>query len=510
MATVKTDELLDEFDKQSDDGQGMLPLSPLPGPAAESVASSGQDNHLKIQLSPLPLEAGEDVKSAGQDEIPATQAEAGEKDNLGDTQVSGPTEEMNTDDFVSQTDTELSTFAIKNFARAMGLQEADVTLNDVEKSPEGLTHWAWLNLNKQSLLGTRQPMHQRFARAIQHDTKSNGIYQDLDSQLKLEFKSVWSVKKSFAFTTERRTIELSFRKEHSDEGTYMNEIQIARELGGVDSVEAQRQTANYIVKCRSMGKPFVLRNDWTMAENFLYVKHLVTATHTKEWKDIVEKSNTVNVWEERAKECRARRNYSVSHGTALERVTLDMLSSSEQGIQGYADMVVAVASKAKAKTQPKSKATAKAKAKACEDKNVNVEKALRSLIAANYGQTNSMTKIAKQIEAEREQFEWARGFLEQLAELGKQKLQVEDAHDAFIKRFAAAVMCAVAMKDLKKAIGDEYQTMLIRSVDCYKPLVDKFAETLTTLEKMADVSGDAASSSNQTAPKKNTTKKRKA
>jgi hypothetical protein len=121
-----------------------------------------------------------------------------------------------------------------------------------------------------------------------------------------------------------------------------------------------------------------------------------------------------------------------------------------------------------------------------------------------------MTKIAKQIEAERAQFEWARGFLEQLAELGKHKLQVEDAHDAFIKRFAAAVMCAVAMKDLKKAIGNEYQTMLIRSVDCYKPLVDKFAETLTTLEKMADVSGDAASSSNQTTPKKNTTKKRKA
>ena len=103
-------------------------------------------------------------------------------------------------------------------------------------------------------------------------------------------------------------------KKSTDAGEYMNEIQIQRELGGTDSVESVRQATNYITQCQFYGPPFAVTNDWTKAENFLHIKHLVSNSYEKSWKDVVEQFNSYNLWELKAKECRARRNFAASFG----------------------------------------------------------------------------------------------------------------------------------------------------------------------------------------------------
>ena len=81
----------------------------------------------------------------------------------------------------------------------------------------------------------------------------------------------------------------------------MNRRQIIREL----LLEEEADT--YIANCEKHGPPFVTHNDWTEVTNWLYVKHLRTSKTYKSWQDIAEKCLTTNVWEEKAKECRARR-----------------------------------------------------------------------------------------------------------------------------------------------------------------------------------------------------------
>ena len=57
--------------------------------------------------------------------------------------------------------------AIENYAAEMGLDNASVTFEDVEKSELGVEHYATLNLD----MGSRGMHTQRFNRAIVHETK---------------------------------------------------------------------------------------------------------------------------------------------------------------------------------------------------------------------------------------------------------------------------------------------------------------------------------------------------
>jgi uncharacterized protein YfiM (DUF2279 family) len=395
--------------------------------------------------------------------------------------------------FLENCDEELQRFAMANFAIAAGRCESEVVLSEVENSPEGLYHWAWLKVDdKQSMFGSRKPLHQRFCRALAHNDDAAAIFKDLNDPLKLEFKAIWAIKKNFGFTSERRQISVSFKKKTEDQGKYLNELQIARELGGNDSVEAQRQAVNYMQKCTEFGAPFILYNEWTKSQTFLYVERLISSSHEKEWIDVVEQSNSSNIWEDRAKECRARRNYAAQHNLCLERVSLDMVQSTELGVDGYAEIVVAIAAKAKAKASAKTKATAKTKVKAiaAEGGAVNVEKTLRSLIALDFSQTIAMTKIAQRVESCAEKWSWAKDFLQELTGLATDKHGVKVAHDGFLQSYAASVVCPTAMKELRKKIGKDYTTMLIRTMDAYKPLVDKYAEVLTKLERMDSVQTD--------------------
>eukprot|EP00973_Karenia_brevis_P035061 4836682-Karenia_brevis.AAC.1 len=83
--------------------------------------------------------------------------------------------------------------------------------------------------------------------------RAKNIYEDLDEKEKREFRCSWMVKKSFEFTREVRIIHKKHVNVSADEGEYMNKLQIARELGGVDQPEAMEQMEAYCNQCKAMG-----------------------------------------------------------------------------------------------------------------------------------------------------------------------------------------------------------------------------------------------------------------
>ena len=53
----------------------------------------------------------------------------------------------------------------------------------------------------------------------------------------------------------------------------------------------------------------------------------------------------VNVWEQKAKECKARRNLALSKGCTLDKISITDVENSVEGIDGWASAQVSVAIK---------------------------------------------------------------------------------------------------------------------------------------------------------------------
>ena len=112
-------------------------------------------------------------------------------------------------------------WAIQKYAEAKSLNPANVSLQEVKDSPEGLTHWAALDIS----WSTRAPMGQAFYRYQRKaaTTEEKTLYQDLDEPLRKEYRQKWSIKRDYDFTKETKIIKLEFSKEHVDQGTYLTE-----------------------------------------------------------------------------------------------------------------------------------------------------------------------------------------------------------------------------------------------------------------------------------------------
>jgi hypothetical protein len=231
-------------------------------------------------------------------------------------------------------------WAVDQYAEAHKLPVSDVTLGNVMDSSEGLLHWASHGKD----FGARGPEAQCFKRALAHNLQATNMYADLADPLKLEFRKWWSTQRSWEFTKDTRIITSTFSKSNSDIGEMKTRAQIAVDLGaGVfdkDSdqyKEILRQTDHYMDMARKMGGRFCSQNTWLDAEQVLYVKRLLTTTCTKEWKAVAESSTSVNIWEERAKECRARRNLAAFHGLHIEKVTLEEVQKTPEGVEGLVE-----------------------------------------------------------------------------------------------------------------------------------------------------------------------------
>ena len=99
-----------------------------------------------------------------------------------------------------------------------------------------------------------------------------------------------------------KVISVGYEKAAAEIGEYMNRSQILREL--IEPSECD----NYISTCLQHPTPFVIWNSWTRATNYLFVKHLRSSRTVKSWTEVVERCTTTNAWEEKSKQCMARRN----------------------------------------------------------------------------------------------------------------------------------------------------------------------------------------------------------
>jgi hypothetical protein len=65
---------------------------------------------------------------------------------------------------------------------------------------------------------SRSATAQSFNRAIAHESKAKAIYPDLTDDLKIEFRSLWKVERSFQFTSEQVETKVSFSKRAGETG----------------------------------------------------------------------------------------------------------------------------------------------------------------------------------------------------------------------------------------------------------------------------------------------------
>ena len=394
---------------------------------------------------------------------------------------------------------------------------------------EGVLHWAFLhdNMNKRAAIG------QQFNRAIAHMPDAQEVYQNLDDSMKVEFRKSWALKRDFEFVRETRSVAHVHRQGNSDEGEYLPEVTIASRLGSIDNLECRAMAASYVAACIKYGGSMVSFNVFLQAPCYLYIRKLVTSSSETEWKETVEAHNSVKVWSEKAKVCKARRHFAMCNGMKMEAVSESMVRESKEGIDTWAEVqVVAGVAGVAVPALPMSAASGKGKAKAkaqgkrvyqevgagtedgeAVDRKVKVgttkAASAANLVTKAEQEAKHTIALYTQVEMELENMQraaatdpqtwsWAQHFLTEAAGLQQQIKAKEHSMGTFTGRFKAAALSAATMKQLRKEVGEQYLGKLMEYSSSTK---DKLAELSMVVERVR-VMSEVPTSGTQPAPKK--------
>lgn len=280
-------------------------------------------------------------------------------------------------------------------------------------------------------------------------------------------------------------ITSSFAKEDIEKGEYVTEYQLAMKLGLAafpteckERTAILEQAARYCSMARDVGGKFVAQNSWLGAEQVLLVSKLLNSVCRKEWSQIASQSVEVNLWEHRAKECRAKRNYALAKGVNVESVSVEQVSSSPEGLETWASCTVAC-SIAAGQKEIKSKAKAKPKAPANHGapSTAALEKQLKASIGSEITTLKVYAELVEEAQNHPDKFSWAKTVLEETA---KQKQELDKVSgDDFLQSFKAAALCPLQMKELKKTAGDEYMSHLMNALKDFKPAVEAINKSIT-------------------------------
>jgi hypothetical protein len=229
---------------------------------------------------------------------------------------------------------------------------------------------------------------------------------------------------------------------------------------------------------RDVGGKFVAQNNWLGAQQVLLVSRLLNSVCRKEWSQIATQSVEVNLWEHRAKECRAKRNYALSKGVNVETVSVEEISNSPEGLETWASCTVTCSI---APAPKEIKAKAKAKPKACANQGAPSTAALEKQLKASIGSEITTLKVYADLVDEAQnhpdKFSWAKTVLEETA---KQKEELDKVSgDGFLQKFKAAALCPLQMKELKKEAGEEYMSQLMNTLKDFKPAVEAINKSIT-------------------------------
>jgi hypothetical protein len=176
-------------------------------------------------------------------------------------------------------------------------------------------------------------------------------------------------------------------------------------------------------------------------------------------------------------------NYALQNGYSLERVTLDMVSESDLGVEGYSKMVVSMA-KPKAKAGVK-KAAAKPKA---VNPTLDAEKSLKNLLSLDSRIDNDLKKVEKEFADQ----SWAASLLTEIQAAQSLKDTIKDENDGFIKSFAAAVLSQPQFKAFKKQV-EEWDQAVFNAVSSFKAAVEKYQSLVERASRLAEASDTAGS-----------------
>ena len=176
-------------------------------------------------------------------------------------------------------------------------------------------------------------------------------------------------------------------------------------------------------------------------------------------------------------------NYALQNGYSLERVTLDMVSESDLGVEGYSKMVVSMA-KPKAKAGAK-KAAAKPKA---VNPTLDAEKSLKNLLSLDSRIDNDLKKVEKEFADQ----SWAASLLTEIQAAQSLKDTIKDENDGFIKSFAAAVLSQPQFKAFKKQV-EEWDQTVFNAVSSFKAAVEKYQSLVERASRLAEASDTAGS-----------------
>ena len=157
------------------------------------------------------------------------------------------------------------------YAAANGIEPSTVCLQDVEKSKEGLLHWACHQLQ----LTAHSPATQRCKRALKNDAKAMEIFADLDPDLKQEFVARYNLANNLEFSQVEREETLSFTQLEEKVGKYYNHLQLCRHFGGVDQQDAINEALDVERFCEQLGEPWATNHPVSKRRYYLFVDYLI-------------------------------------------------------------------------------------------------------------------------------------------------------------------------------------------------------------------------------------------
>lgn len=383
--------------------------------------------------------------------------------------------------------------AINKYAEKKGIDPNAVTVEMVADSPEKLMYWATLDID----WNARSAASQRFYKSqrTQALDKDRDIYINLDEPLKKEYRQSWNLKRDYDFTRETKIITMTYQKECIDAGKYRTEEQIAVELGlagyphpGPQREKILKMANDYVTRCKIFGGRWLLQNQWLQEDMFLWMEKMVNSSCRKSWSMVAENSSEVNVWEEKAKQCKARRALALSRNTTIDSVSLQDVIQSPGGLDYWASVSISIdASSTATKPKPKGKAKAKAEAGSGTKTLATIEKNLKALVAQEMLVKKGTDQLKESQTGNPEHWTWAHNLFNQCAEYEAKVTEIKGS--GFIAKFIAAALSPETLKKLKKETGDDYHNEVLRCLDALKQPLEEWSQTVGKMQAMADAAG---------------------
>ena len=217
--------------------------------------------------------------------------------------------------------------AAANYATAMGVLAENVTVAQLRSSDKSIEEWAFppgektdsrSNIGQQCSVALALPVNARHSHTFRH----------LPDELKEKWRRLYSVNKNFEFVTDERITSNYRRKENSTKNQMVSYKKLETDLG-------DNGAWHHAQWCWTNGEEFYEWNE--RANEYFYDLQVNTkdTTHGQlNDRRATAKDNT-NMWEQAAMELIARKNYSKKYDKPLRLVTLEMVKSSELGVEGW-------------------------------------------------------------------------------------------------------------------------------------------------------------------------------